>query len=189
MSTAGQGPTGRLTTHVLDTMSGRPGAGLAVELLHIEGEARRPLRRLMTDDDGRTPEPLLAGSDLVRGTYELVFHVGDYFRARGVALTEFRECHATSGAAAIVRIEHSHASRCGNLARQAVAGEPAVADVGFRTSVDSQNKRIPLASFFIQRADENAFQFETVAGFVTNDFLASEAQLLQSRIAVGPALG
>jgi 5-hydroxyisourate hydrolase len=88
MSTAGQGPPGRLTTHVLDTMSGRPGAGLAVELLHIEGEARRPLRRLTTNDDGRTPEPLLAGSDLVRGTYELVFHVGDYFRARGVALTE-----------------------------------------------------------------------------------------------------
>jgi 5-hydroxyisourate hydrolase len=88
MSTAGQGPSGRLTTHVLDTMSGLPGAGLAVELLHIEGEARRPLRRLTTNDDGRTPEPLLAGADLVRGTYELVFHVGDYFRARGVALTE-----------------------------------------------------------------------------------------------------
>jgi 5-hydroxyisourate hydrolase len=88
MSTAGQGPSGRLTTHVLDTMSGLPGAGLAVELLHIEGEARRPLRRLTTNDDGRTPEPLLAGSDLVPGTYELVFHVGDYFRARGVALTE-----------------------------------------------------------------------------------------------------
>ena len=88
MSTAGQGPSGRLTTHVLDTMSGLPGAGLAVELLHIEGEGRRPLRRLTTNDDGRTPEPLLAGSDLVPGTYELVFHVGDYFRARGVVLTE-----------------------------------------------------------------------------------------------------
>ena len=88
MSSAVQAPSGRLTTHVLDTMSGRPGAGLAVELLHIEGAARRPLRRLTTNDDGRTPEPLLAGSDLLRGTYELVFHVGDYFRARGVALTE-----------------------------------------------------------------------------------------------------
>ena len=37
---------------------------------------------------GRTSEPLLAGSDLVHGTYELVFHVGDYFRGRGVALSE-----------------------------------------------------------------------------------------------------
>jgi 5-hydroxyisourate hydrolase len=88
MSSAGQAPSGRLTTHVLDTMSGQPGAGLVVELFRVEGDARRLLARLTTNDDGRTPAPLLAGSDLVRGTYELVFHVGSYFRARGVVLTE-----------------------------------------------------------------------------------------------------
>jgi 5-hydroxyisourate hydrolase len=88
MSSAGQAPSGRLTTHVLDTASGQPGAGLVVELFRIDGEARRLLARLTTNDDGRTPAPLLAGSDLVRGTYELVFDVGAYFRARGVALTE-----------------------------------------------------------------------------------------------------
>jgi 5-hydroxyisourate hydrolase len=88
MSSAGQAPSGRLTTHVLDTASGQPGAGLVVELFRIDGEARRLLARLTTNDDGRTPAPLLAGSDLVRGTYELVFDVGGYFRARGVALTE-----------------------------------------------------------------------------------------------------
>ena len=88
MSSAGQGRSGRLTTHVLDTMSGQPGAGLAVELFRIEDERRLRLAQRTTDADGRTPEPLLAGPDLGRGTYELVFHVGDYFRARGVALTE-----------------------------------------------------------------------------------------------------
>jgi 5-hydroxyisourate hydrolase len=88
MSSAGQAPSGRLTTHVLDTASGQPGAGLVVELFRIDGEARRLLARLTTNDDGRTPAPLLAGSDLVRGIYELVFDVGAYFRARGVALTE-----------------------------------------------------------------------------------------------------
>jgi 5-hydroxyisourate hydrolase len=88
MSSAGQGPSGRLTTHVLDTTGGRPGAGLVVELFQVDGEARRPLARLTTNDDGRTPEPLLAGTDLLRGTYELVFHVGDYFRGHGVGLTE-----------------------------------------------------------------------------------------------------
>ena len=86
MSSAGQASTGRLTTHVLDTMSGRPGAGLVIELFRIESEARRPLARLTTNADGRTAGPLLAGADLRRGTYELVFHVGGYFRARGVAL-------------------------------------------------------------------------------------------------------
>lgn len=86
MSSAGEASSGRLTTHVLDTMSGRPGAGLVIELFRIEGEARRPLARLTTNADGRTADPLLAGADLRRGTYELVFHVGGYFRARGVAL-------------------------------------------------------------------------------------------------------
>ena len=57
-------------------------------MFRIEGDARRRLGRRTTNDDGRTSEPLLAGSDLVRGTYELVFHVGDYFRGRGVALSE-----------------------------------------------------------------------------------------------------
>jgi 5-hydroxyisourate hydrolase len=88
MRSAGQEHSGRLTTHVLDTMSGQPGAGLAVELFRIEGETRRRLARLTTDADGRTPEPLLAGADLRRGTYELVFHVGGYFQARGVALSD-----------------------------------------------------------------------------------------------------
>ena len=88
MSSAGQGGSGRLTTHVLDTMRGQPGAALAVELFRIEGEARRRLAQRTTDADGRTPEPLLAGPDLVRGSYELVFHVGDYFRAQGVVLSE-----------------------------------------------------------------------------------------------------
>jgi 5-hydroxyisourate hydrolase len=88
MSSPVQAPAGRLTTHVLDTMSGQPGAGLVVELFRIEGDARRLLARLTTNADGRTSVPLLAGVELERGTYELVFHVGAYFRERDVALTE-----------------------------------------------------------------------------------------------------
>ena len=88
MSSAAIASSGRLTTHVLDTTSGQPGAGLVVELFGIEGGARRLLARLTTDADGRTAEPLLAGTGLVRGTYELVFHVGGYFRSRGVTLPE-----------------------------------------------------------------------------------------------------
>jgi 5-hydroxyisourate hydrolase len=88
MSSAARASSGRLTTHVLDTTSGQPGAGLVVELFGIEDGSRRLLARLTTDADGRTPEPLLAGAGLVRGTYELVFHVGGYFRAHGVTLTE-----------------------------------------------------------------------------------------------------
>jgi len=78
---------GRLTTHVLDTRSGLPGAGLVVELFRLDG-GRQRLARLTTDADGRSPEPLLAGDSVVPGTYELVFHVGYYFRGHAVALPE-----------------------------------------------------------------------------------------------------
>jgi 5-hydroxyisourate hydrolase len=86
MTTAGQKASGRLTTHVLDTMSGQPGADLTVELFRIDGGQRQLVNRLTTDADGRNPTPLLEGSDLLPGTYELLFHVGAYFRDRGVAL-------------------------------------------------------------------------------------------------------
>jgi 5-hydroxyisourate hydrolase len=74
---------GKLTTHVLDTAHGRPASGMRVELYRVGspgGEA--PLVEVVTNADGRTPAPLLAG-DVVPGTYRLVFHVGAYFAGRG----------------------------------------------------------------------------------------------------------
>lgn len=83
----GTGQAGRLTTHVLDTMSGLPGAGLVVELYRLD-DGRQRLARVTTNADGRSPEPLLTGDSIVPGSYELVFHVGDYFRGRAVAVAE-----------------------------------------------------------------------------------------------------
>jgi 5-hydroxyisourate hydrolase len=72
---------GRLSTHVLDTVNGRPARGVTIELFSIEEDARRPVARVVTNADGRTDGPLLAGDTFRTGTFELVFHVGDYFRA------------------------------------------------------------------------------------------------------------
>ena len=72
---------GWLTTHVLDTARGRPAAGLRVELHRIEGEARRHVRTLETNADGRTDEPILPEAEWESGTYELVFHAGPYLGA------------------------------------------------------------------------------------------------------------
>jgi 5-hydroxyisourate hydrolase len=79
---------GRLTTHVLDTAQGRPGAGIRIELYWLgpKGDARVPLANLTTNGDGRCDRPLLEGAAFAAGTYELVFHVGDYYAAQGVAL-------------------------------------------------------------------------------------------------------
>ena len=78
---------GRLTTHVLDTMHGKPAAGMAVELHAVdEAGGRKLLKRIATNGAGRADAPLLDGADFRTGRYELVFHVSAYFLARGVAL-------------------------------------------------------------------------------------------------------
>jgi 5-hydroxyisourate hydrolase len=73
---------GKLTTHVLDTAQGRPGAGIALELYRLEGETRTLLASAATNRDGRTDAPLLEGEKLRAGTYQLVFHIGAYFKSR-----------------------------------------------------------------------------------------------------------
>jgi len=80
------GKAGRLTTHVLDTASGKPAAGLSIALYRIDGEARRHLKTVLTNADGRCDAPLLEGAAFAAGEYELVFSAGDYLRAQGIAL-------------------------------------------------------------------------------------------------------
>ncbi len=74
---------GYLTTHVLDTARGAPAAGLAIDLYRIEGEARRHLARATTNADGRTDGPILPEAEFATGSYELVFHAGDWLRGQG----------------------------------------------------------------------------------------------------------
>ena len=72
---------GRLTTHVLDTAQGKPGAGMKVELFAID-DGRRLLKSVELNDDGRSAAPLREGKDFGAGVYELVFHAGPYFAAQ-----------------------------------------------------------------------------------------------------------
>jgi 5-hydroxyisourate hydrolase len=78
---------GRLTTHVLDTMHGLPAAQVTIQLWRLDatGEGRTLLKTLHTNADGRTESPLLEGEQLVVGTYELLFAVGEYFAEQNVA--------------------------------------------------------------------------------------------------------
>jgi hydroxyisourate hydrolase len=72
--------SGFLTTHVLDISTGRPAAGMRLELARYGEDAREILKRVETNSNGRTDQPLLEGEEFRRGIYELVFHVGEYFR-------------------------------------------------------------------------------------------------------------
>jgi 2-oxo-4-hydroxy-4-carboxy-5-ureidoimidazoline decarboxylase len=71
---------GRLSTHVLDTHSGRPAAGVTIELLELSTSGEhRVIARATSNRDGRTDAPLIGERPLPIGRYELRFHVGDYF--------------------------------------------------------------------------------------------------------------
>jgi 5-hydroxyisourate hydrolase len=77
----------RLSTHVLDTARGKPAAGLKIELYKID-DTRQHLKTVVTNNDGRTDEPLLSGDKIPTGIYELNFHAGDYLRSLGILLPE-----------------------------------------------------------------------------------------------------
>ena len=69
---------GKLSTHVLDLTTGRPAAGMRIELWNLDGKPHQ-LKAVVTNLDGRTDEPLLASATMFVGTYELLFFVKDYF--------------------------------------------------------------------------------------------------------------
>ncbi|WP_282063492.1 hydroxyisourate hydrolase [Roseobacter litoralis] len=77
--------TGYLTTHVLDTARGCPANGIRIELFRLKGDSRQHLVSLVTNDDGRTDQQILPEDAFEPGTYELVFHAGEYLDAIGVA--------------------------------------------------------------------------------------------------------
>jgi 5-hydroxyisourate hydrolase len=80
----------KLSTHVLDLTSGRPAAGMRIELWR---SAATPalVKTVTTNADGRTDAPLLGPSEITTGAYELVFHVREYFAARDVECA-FLDC-------------------------------------------------------------------------------------------------
>jgi len=77
---------GRLTTHVLDTASGKPAVGVRVVLRRAG--AAETLAEARTNADGRLDKPLLESASFNTGRYWLEFHVGDYFRASGIKLAD-----------------------------------------------------------------------------------------------------
>ena len=80
---------GRLTTHVLDLVRGRPAAGVAIDVFRILPEGERELvTSARTNASGRTDDPLMSGEGYQAGWYEIVFGVGDYFAAAGRANAE-----------------------------------------------------------------------------------------------------
>lgn len=77
---------GKLTTHILDTASGKPGRDIRIDLYRLSGTDKAHLKTVISNEDGRCDAPLLEGADLTSSEYELVFHAGAYFDAQGIDL-------------------------------------------------------------------------------------------------------
>jgi 2-oxo-4-hydroxy-4-carboxy-5-ureidoimidazoline decarboxylase len=80
---------GHLSTHVLDTHSGSPAAGMKYELIELSALGEdRVITGGITNSDGRSDQPLIHGRPMPIGHYELSFHTADYFAARGVPMSD-----------------------------------------------------------------------------------------------------
>lgn len=74
---------GFLTTHVLDTYSGLPAAGMTIDFFVKEGDGYKLVKTVKTNADGRTDAPVLGKDAFKPGSYQLVFHVAEYFAGIG----------------------------------------------------------------------------------------------------------
>ena len=73
-----------ITTHVLDTSSGRPARGVPVRLdVMMPGRGWVTLAERVTDDDGRVRDLVPAGTRIDAAVYRLTFEIAAYFAAAG----------------------------------------------------------------------------------------------------------
>lgn len=79
---------GKLTTHILNTATGKPGKGITIQLYLLQEDSWELIKETISNEDGRCGSPLLEGDALKLGQYELVFHAGAYFDAMGLDLPE-----------------------------------------------------------------------------------------------------
>ena len=71
----------KLTTHVLDIYSGKPGAGIKVDVYYYDKENHKSkINSIILNSDGRSSKPLIEGNNFKTGKYELIFFVGAYFQ-------------------------------------------------------------------------------------------------------------
>ena len=69
----------KLTTHCLDTYSGKPAKGMKVVVYFVSGKKEK-VNSIILNDNGRSDKPLVEGANFKEGEYEIIFFVGDYFK-------------------------------------------------------------------------------------------------------------
>jgi 5-hydroxyisourate hydrolase len=74
-----------ISVHVVDTTRGLPAAGMRIEIFALTPE-RRLIAQGVLARSGALDHPI-AREKLAAGTYEVLFHAGDFFASAGIAQT------------------------------------------------------------------------------------------------------
>jgi 5-hydroxyisourate hydrolase len=77
-----------ISTHVLDTITGKPGGGMRIDFSVLEVDSYKLVKTIHTNQDGRTDQPVLAPDAAKVGQYELLFYVGEFFNKLGTKLPD-----------------------------------------------------------------------------------------------------
>lgn len=77
----------KLSTHALDTYTGKQAGGIRIDLFAVEGDSRKLLKSVRANDEGRVTENLLNEGDMRVGRFEIVFHVAEYYKRAGIPQT------------------------------------------------------------------------------------------------------
>ena len=88
---------GKLSTHVLDTASGKPAAGITIRLFNRSATSSVLIKTVTTNADGRVDSALLQEQDFKPGRYRLEFDVAAYFKAQSDKLATHTD-HASENA-------------------------------------------------------------------------------------------
>lgn len=74
----------QLTTHVQDTTTGKPAAGMTIRLKHCVNNSWYTLAQGVTNKEGRIGNFLPPGKNVLPGNYKMCFETFHYFRAQAV---------------------------------------------------------------------------------------------------------
>jgi 5-hydroxyisourate hydrolase len=70
-----------VSSHILDSVSGKSAAGIRCQLFQLDGDLRQPVFDVLADDEGRINESIPVQAGAPGNEFELVMHAADYFGA------------------------------------------------------------------------------------------------------------
>ena len=73
---------GGISVHAVDVARGRPAQGMQVDIYALEA-VRKMIASGKLAANGALEHPVVHGEGVKEGTYQVIFHVGDYLRATG----------------------------------------------------------------------------------------------------------